>query len=289
MSTQLVLFDYNSLDTETRIITMQRATEIKTLMRATAENIMQVGEKLLDVQVKLGNTSFDAWLLAEFDWSRRTAYNFIGVFKEFRGRANFAQMDIATSALYLLAAPSTPAEVREELLDRAEAGERLTHTEVKQAVVEAKAKQQPALPPTPAPALAPGEPAPWEAAPVVAPPPPPVVTKPVPVSEPDEDEAEPYGYEPEAEADEVESIAPPPPAPRPALPLPAPTVSAAPLVISLTVRAERALLTARLGDETLASEPLALDAVGRRVQAIIDRQFGKQVIDGETMPLWLQD
>lgn len=165
---QLALFDYQQLDSETRIITQQRAGEIKTLMRSTAEAIMQVGEKLLEVQTRLGNGQFDAWLSAEFDWSRRTAYNFIGVFKEFRGRANFAQMDVATSALYLLAAPSTPAEVRDELLERAEAGERITHGDVKQAVSEAKARRQPALPTPPEPsgyrvvANPEAGPAPWE-------------------------------------------------------------------------------------------------------------------------------
>jgi hypothetical protein len=133
---QLVLFDYETLDTETRIVVRQRAVEIKDLMSSTAENIMRVGEKLLEVQVKLGNGKFDAWLQAEFDWSRRTAYNFIGVFKEFRGRANFAQIDIATSALYLLSAPSTPESAKQEIIMRAEAGEPISHTTAK-AVVEA--------------------------------------------------------------------------------------------------------------------------------------------------------
>lgn len=158
--TQLALFNYDQLDAETRIITQQRAGEIKTLMRATAENIMQVGEKLLEVQVKLGNGQFDAWLQAEFDWSRRTAYNFIGVYKQFRGRANFAQMDVATSALYLLAAPSTPDSAVDEVLSRAEAGERISHTEAKAIVAEHKTAIAARTPQQTA--LAPGEPAPWE-------------------------------------------------------------------------------------------------------------------------------
>lgn len=143
---QLVLFDYNTLDTETRIVAQQRAVEIKDLMRNTAENIMRVGEKLLEVQVKLGDGRFDAWLEAEFKWSRRTAYNFIGVFKEFRDHANFAQIDIATSALYLIAAPSTLESARQEIMLRAEAGERISHTAAK-AVVEAhKAAEEQARP-----------------------------------------------------------------------------------------------------------------------------------------------
>lgn len=135
---QLALFDYHQLDSETRIVVQQRAGEIRALVRSTAENIMDIGSKLLEVQVKLGNGQFDTWLQHEFQWSRRTAYNFIGVHKQFGGRANFAQMDIATSALYLLAAPSTPDEARAEAIARAEAGERITHTEAKEIVAEHK-------------------------------------------------------------------------------------------------------------------------------------------------------
>jgi hypothetical protein len=139
---QLVLFDYGTLDSETRIVVQQRTGEIKDLVRTTAENIMQIGEKLLEVQVKLGSGQFDAWLESEFSWSRRTAYNFISVHKQFQGRANFAQMEIATSALYLLAAPSTPAGAVDEALERADKGERISHGMAKEIVAEHKAEEQ---------------------------------------------------------------------------------------------------------------------------------------------------
>lgn len=146
MTNQLVLFDYNTLDSETRIVVQQRTGEIRELMRNTAENIMRVGEKLLEVQVKLGNGQFDSWLQTEFDWSRRTAYNFISVHKRFRGRADFAQIDVATSALYLLAAPSTPDSAVDEILERAEVGEQITHSAAKQTVTDHKRQLSPELP-----------------------------------------------------------------------------------------------------------------------------------------------
>lgn len=281
---QLTLFDYNQLDSETRIITKQRAGEIRSLMRSTAENVMQVGEKLLEVQLKLGNGQFDAWLSAEFDWSRRTAYNFIGVFKQFRDRANFAQIDVATSALYLLAAPSTPDSAVDEVMARAEAGESISHSQAKGIVAEHKAEesarleaQRPRLPET-QPQITRIEnppPAPWE-----------------------EDDAAGATVEPAYKVNVVGNLAgdvapkapapPPPPAPAaPTLPPPAPVISAAPLLISLTVRESGALISAQRGGQPVSMTNSRLDQVGNNVQMVIDRIFGQVIEADDDMPEWL--
>jgi len=68
---------------------------------------------------------------------RRTAYNFINVYETFAERANLAQIDIATSALYLLAAPSTPQNVRNEFMQRAK-GETVTHKSLRRVIEEEK-------------------------------------------------------------------------------------------------------------------------------------------------------
>jgi hypothetical protein len=47
---------------------------------------------------------------------------------------------LSAKALYLLAAPSTPDEVREAVAERSERGETLTHAEVKKMIAEAAAK-----------------------------------------------------------------------------------------------------------------------------------------------------
>jgi hypothetical protein len=125
-------FDYDILDSEQRIIVEQRTGEIKERLRRSAQDIWEIGQKLAEVRSRLKHGQFDAWLKAEFGWSRRTAYNFINVFEAFGERTNFAQMNIATSALYLLAAPSTPQEMREEVLQRAKEGETITHKELRQ-------------------------------------------------------------------------------------------------------------------------------------------------------------
>ena len=143
-------FDYGVLDVETRIVVQQRTSEIKERIQRSAQGIIEIGARLSEVRSRLEGNSFDGWLKTEFDWSRRTAYNFIGVHEQF-GRANFAQLDIAASALYLLAAPSTPPEAREEAIERAEAGEKITHQVAQQIVVEHK----PPKPAAPIPSLPP--------------------------------------------------------------------------------------------------------------------------------------
>jgi len=45
--------------------------------------------------------------------------------------ANFADLSIAPSALYLLASDDTPKPVREQVIERAKSGEKITHKAVK--------------------------------------------------------------------------------------------------------------------------------------------------------------
>lgn len=134
-------FDYAALDAETRIVVQLRRDELKTLFRETAQNIFTIGEKLADVRDRLQHNKsggFDGWIETEFGLSRRTAYNFINVYERLANRANFAQLAVATSALYLLAAPSTPDEVVDQLLERAQAGEHITHKNARQALDDAR-------------------------------------------------------------------------------------------------------------------------------------------------------
>lgn len=125
-------FDYDGLEPGQRSVVQQRTGEIKERLQRSAQDIWEVGQRLAEVRACLKYGQFDSWLQAEFGWSRRTAYNFINVYETFQERANLAQLNIATSALYLLAAPSTPPEVRDDFLKRAKAGEKVTHKELSQ-------------------------------------------------------------------------------------------------------------------------------------------------------------
>ena len=147
-------FDYSALSSHKQIIIKECTGEIKERLRRTARNIWEVGKKLTEVRSHLEHGQFEGWLSIEFGWSRRTAYNFINVYEAFSDSKNFAQLDIATSALYKLAAPSTPQSVRQEFLSKAEQGEKITHKQISQALKTAKESQlidspQPSSPPAP--------------------------------------------------------------------------------------------------------------------------------------------
>jgi hypothetical protein len=138
---QRALFDYGALDQETQVLVRLRAGEIKSLAKRVASDIVEIGGKLAEVKDRVGgNGKFSDWLSAELGWSDRTAHNFIAVWQKFNA-ANFALENVATSALYLLAAPSTPAEAVEAARQIADSGEKVTHGVAKEIVRQAKEKR----------------------------------------------------------------------------------------------------------------------------------------------------
>ncbi|MBV9385891.1 MAG: DUF3102 domain-containing protein [Chroococcidiopsidaceae cyanobacterium CP_BM_ER_R8_30] len=120
-------FDYTSLDIKTSQFVQQQTGEIRGLMKRTTQSIAEIGHRLIEVKSQLGHGRFGDWLAAEFEWSQDTASNFINVAKRFGQNPKISEFNIAASALYLLAAPSTPITVCSEVLSRAEAGEAITY------------------------------------------------------------------------------------------------------------------------------------------------------------------
>jgi hypothetical protein len=69
--------------------------------------------------------TFLDWIAAEFPWKKSSAYNFMNVARTFPTVGNeLALVDLG--ALYLLARPLTPPEIRKDMLKRAAGGERIT-------------------------------------------------------------------------------------------------------------------------------------------------------------------
>ena len=132
-------FDYSILDRKTLQFVQQRALRIKVLIKRTAQDIVEIGQKLIEIKETLGHGRFEDWLKAEFDWTQMTANRFMNVAKRFESN-NLLDLEIAPSALYLLAAPSTPEMARDEALARAKSGEHITH-KVAQEIVKDKKQE----------------------------------------------------------------------------------------------------------------------------------------------------
>lgn len=134
-------FEYQRLSMRQRTEIRQLTSEIKVNIRTTVKSSWEIGRKLAQARHQLDPFEFSSWLNAEFDWSRRTAYNFIQVYEAFPefASANFAQLNISVSALYLLAAPSTQPEIRDDFLGRVLAGERISHKVIQATIQSARA------------------------------------------------------------------------------------------------------------------------------------------------------
>ncbi len=138
-SEQLKLFDYDSLDSETRIVVKQKTSEIKKLIRKTAQTVWEIGENLSEVKACLQHGQFESWLNAEFEWSSRTAQRFLQVYERFKND-NLADLKISASAIYEMASPSTPDTLTKVALEAAKDGKEVTPSFLSKMKNEAQAK-----------------------------------------------------------------------------------------------------------------------------------------------------
>ena len=119
-------FDYEALDGETRAFVLERAERIHNLARMTAASIVQIGQYLTEVKARVGHGRFLEWIEREFAWKQAAAYRFMQVYENVKV-TNLVNLQLDVSALYLIAAPSTPEPVRQDVIRRAENGEPVTH------------------------------------------------------------------------------------------------------------------------------------------------------------------
>jgi hypothetical protein len=120
-------------------ILAENAASIRKLGTRVIGDVIEIGRRLSDCKRLVGHGNWLPWLKDEFRWSERTARNFIRAYEFAQANATkIADLAIDVSSLYLLAAPSTPEEVRAEALRRIDAGESLPHAEIKRIVDKAQ-------------------------------------------------------------------------------------------------------------------------------------------------------
>ncbi|MHC4397147.1 MAG: DNA N-6-adenine-methyltransferase [Planctomycetota bacterium] len=129
---QLGLFEYDQLEQNDRHFIQGRTLEIKSLVKRSARDIVEIGLKLIEVKERLPHGMWGEWLDREFGWTQMTAFRFMNVAIKFNNLLNLE--NFGQSALYLLASPSTPEEAIGEAIDRATQGETITHKTAKEIV-----------------------------------------------------------------------------------------------------------------------------------------------------------
>jgi hypothetical protein len=76
-------FDYTPLAAKTANKVKEAADRIRQTVKRTIDDIITVGNDLLEVKEVLPHGQFTPWLRAEFGWTERTARNFMAVAEQF--------------------------------------------------------------------------------------------------------------------------------------------------------------------------------------------------------------
>ena len=142
MEIEAQAFDYDLLKFPDREAVQEHTGEIRSLARRAAKDIVEIGQRLIEVKGILGHGSFEKWVSAEFGWSGPAARRFMQVADAFK-TLNLSDLQIAPSALYALASGSTPEPIRQEFIQRAEAGEPIARKDVVARVQEHHQQYQP--------------------------------------------------------------------------------------------------------------------------------------------------
>jgi hypothetical protein len=116
----------------------EHAIAIRDLGKRSIDNVIEIGRLLAEAKAIAGHGEFGPWLDREFRWTERTAQNFMRVYELSKTKC-VSDLNLPLAGLYLLAAPSTPEKVRDEVIESAEAGKPVSVTEIKAAVAEHKA------------------------------------------------------------------------------------------------------------------------------------------------------
>ena len=114
------------------------AERIRAYAKRTVADIIEIGRLLSEAKKRVGYGNFLSWIKREFAWSEDTAERFISLHALQSQIPHVAELSLPFSGLYLLAAPSTPHEVVDTIVARAEDGERVTVTEIKETIAKAR-------------------------------------------------------------------------------------------------------------------------------------------------------
>lgn len=130
-----VEFEYDQIKPEDRKFLKEKVGVIRLLARQCAESVLHIGNHLNEVRERLEYETFSSWVDREFAWDLRHAQRMMmaaKAFKDLMGRQIVSNFD--SSALYVLASPSSPPQARTFAIDLAQDGERISHQAAKSIV-----------------------------------------------------------------------------------------------------------------------------------------------------------
>jgi hypothetical protein len=120
----------------------EHAAEIRALGKRALADLIEIGRLLTECKRICGHGNWLPWLEREFGWTEMTATRFINVYDMSKSN-KLLDLELPISALYLLAAPSTPETARADIIKRAQSGEVIPISEVRRTIDAAKGREQP--------------------------------------------------------------------------------------------------------------------------------------------------
>jgi hypothetical protein len=118
-------------------ILAEHTTAIRTSHKRVIAEVVEIGRRLTECREIVGHGRWLSWLDAEFGWTDQTARNYMRVY-EMSKTKNFLNSTLSISVVYQIAAPNTPEPARNEILDRANAGENISVQDAMETIAAAK-------------------------------------------------------------------------------------------------------------------------------------------------------
>ena len=132
-NTDITQFDYGSFDQVTASLLVEETQKIKSIMKRTVSDIIDIGRSLHKIKSKLNHGEYQLWIERELPLEYTTALNFMRVYDTFGDRKEeISQMGLSISVLYILASRNSSEEFCDEVFRRAKEGRPLSHAETKE-------------------------------------------------------------------------------------------------------------------------------------------------------------
>lgn len=122
----LAPFDYSGMAADVESEARSVVERVRTRTRAT---ILDTGRELLGIKDKLEHGLFIRWVGSELGMNPRTAQNYMQAAAAFGDKSEIIS-HLPPTTIYALSAPSVPVSVRKEVVQRLEAGERISPTDL---------------------------------------------------------------------------------------------------------------------------------------------------------------
>jgi hypothetical protein len=136
-----VAFNYDLVTEDFQGTLIATAERIKSRVRRQTADIIAIGHDLLAIKADLEHGLFLKWVTAEFNWSARTAQNYMAA-AEWAGAKYETVSHLPPKLIYDLTSKSTPAEIKAEVRAELDAGRSVDVQSIKGKIEDARWQQR---------------------------------------------------------------------------------------------------------------------------------------------------